>query len=138
MIGQTSSLTYSDTVLVDTMLNVVGFGSDSADTNIQVFHNDGSGTCTKIDLGSSFPANRSAGSALTTMYSFQLYNGYNGNVLYKATNNETGASVEGTISTNLPATTQGLNFVASRCMGGSGGLTNSGQFDLGILGVYSI
>lgn len=138
MMGQTTSLTYSDVVNVDTMLNVIGFGSDSADTNLQVFHNDGSGTCTKIDLGSSFPANRSAGSALTAMYSLELYNGYDGNVLYKATNNETGVSVEGTISTNLPATTQGLNFIASRCMGGGGGVTNSGQFDLGMLGVYSI
>jgi hypothetical protein len=138
MMGQTSSLTYSDTVLVDTMVNVIGFGSDSADTNIQVFHNDATGTCTKIDLGSSFPANRSAGSALTAMYSFELYNDYSGNVLYKAVNNETGVSVEGTISTNLPLSTQGLNFVASRCMGGGGGTTNSGQFDLGLLGVYSI
>lgn len=138
IMGQTSSLTYSDTVLVDTMVNVIGFGSDSADTNIQVFHNDATGTCTKIDLGSSFPANRSAGSALTAMYSFELYNDYSGNVLYKAVNNETGVSVEGTISTNLPLSTQGLNFVASRCMGGGGGTTNSGQFDLGLLGVYSI
>ena len=134
----TSSMTYNDVTQVDTMLNVIGFGSDSADTNIQVFHNDGSGTCTKIDLGSSFPANRSAGSALTTMYSFELYSDYSGNVLYKAVNDETGVSVEGTISTNLPATTQGLNFVASRCMGGGGGTTNSGQFDLGLLGVYSL
>lgn len=138
MVGQTTSLTYSDTVLVDTMVNVIGFGSDSADTNIQVFHNDATGTCTKIDLGSSFPANRSAGSSLTAMYSFELYNDYSGNVLYKAVNNETGVSVEGTISINLPATTQGLNFIASRCMGGAGGVTNSGQFDLGLLGVYSI
>jgi hypothetical protein len=138
MMGQTTDLTYSDTVLVDTMTNVIGFGSESSDTNIQVFHNDGSGTCTKVDLGASFPANRTGGAALTTMYSFELYNDYSGNVLYKATNNETGVSVEGTLSTNLPATTQGLNFVASRCMGGGGGLTNSGQFDLGKLGVYSL
>lgn len=138
MMGQTTDLTYSDTVLVDTMLNVIGFGSDSADANINVFHNDSTGTCTKIDLGASFPANRSSGAALTTMYSFQLYNDYSGNVIYKAINNETGVSVEGTLSTNLPASTQGLNFVASRCMGGGGGITNSGQFDLGKLGVYSL
>lgn len=138
MMGQTTDLTYSDTVLVDTMVNVIGFGSDSADTNINVFHNDATGTCTKFDLGSSFPANRSAGSALTTMYSFELYNDYSSNVWYKATNNETGVSVEGVLTTNLPLTTQGLNFVASRCMGGGGGITNSGQFDLGKLGVYSL
>lgn len=138
MMGQTTDLTYSDVTLVDTMVNVIGFGSDSADTNIQVFHNDATGTCTKIDLGASFPSNRTGGAALTAMYSFKLYSDYSGNVLYKATNNETGVVVEGTISTNLPSTTQGLNFVASRCMGGGGGLTNSGQFDLGKLGVYSL
>jgi hypothetical protein len=53
-------------------------------------------------------------------------------------NNETGAVAMGTITTNLPAPTQGLNFFASRAMGGGGGITNSGQFDLMRLGVYSL
>lgn len=138
MYGSTSSLTYSDTVTVDSMINLVGFGSDASDTNLQLMYNDATGTASRIDLGSSFPSNRSSGAALTSMYSLELYNGYDGNVIYKATNNETGFTVQGTISTNLPSTTQGLNFIASRCMGGAGGVTNSGQFDLGILGVYSI
>lgn len=139
MMGQTTDLTYSDVTLVDTMVNIIGVGSDSADTNLQIFHNDATGTATKIDLGANFPANRSAGAALTTMYSVTIYNDNNSSdVLYQVTNNETGDSVEGTISTNLPLSTQGLNFVASRCMGGGGGLTNSGQFDLGKLGVYSL
>ena len=75
MIGQTTDLTYSDSVTVASMLNVIGVGSDAADANLQVFHNDGSGTCTKVDLGANFPANRTAGAALTTTYSIELYNG---------------------------------------------------------------
>ena len=38
------------------LANCYVFGMDSADTNIQVMHNDANvGTCTKIDLGSDFP-----------------------------------------------------------------------------------
>lgn len=137
MAGQTTDLAYTDTVLVSSLINCFGVGSDSADTNLQIFYNDGTGTCTKIDLGANFPANRTAGSALTTVYSIELFNPPNTtSVLYRVTNKETGSVAQGTLSSDLPATTQGLNFFASRCMGA--GVTNTGQFDLLILGVYSI
>jgi hypothetical protein len=136
--GGTADLGYSDSITVASLLNIIGVGSDT-DTNLQIFHNDGSGTATKIDLGDNFPANRSAGAALTTSYSVELYNApASTSVLYRVTNNETGAVATGTLTTDLPANTQGLNFFASRCMGGAGGVTNSGQFDLAILGVYSL
>jgi len=135
--GSTADLTYSDTVLVSSLINCIGVGSDSADTNLQIFYNDGTGTASKIDLGANFPANRTAGSALTTVYSVELYNApASTSVLYRVTNKETGVVAQGTLSSDLPATTQGLNFFASRCMGA--GITNTGQFDLLILGVYSI
>ena len=135
--GQTTDLTYSDSILVETMTNVIGVGSDALDTNLQVFHNDATGTCTKVDLGANFPANRTSGSALTTTYSIELYNANGGNtIIYRVTNNETGSIAEGTLSTNLPLSTQGLNFCASRCMGA--GITNTGQFDISVLGVYSL
>ena len=137
MQGATTDLAYSDSILVSSLINCIGVGSDSADTNLQIFHNDGTGTATKIDLGANFPANRTAGSALTTVYSIELLNTSNSSsVLYRVFNKETGNSVQGTVSTNLPLGTQGLNFFASRCMGA--GITNTGQFDLLILGVYSL
>jgi hypothetical protein len=137
MAGQTTDLAYTDTVLVSSLINCFGVGSDSADTNLQIFHNDGTGTCTKIDLGANFPANRTAGSALTTVYSIELFNAPNTtSVLYRVTNKETGAIAQETLSSDLPLGTQGLNFFASRCMGA--GITNTGQFDLLILGVYSL
>jgi hypothetical protein len=137
MMGQTSDLTYSDSVTVASMLNVIGVGSDAADTNLQLFHNDGAGTCTKVDLGANFPANRTAGAAFTTTYSIELYNGNSSNdIIYRVINNESGDIAEGIISSNLPLHTQGLNFTASRCMGA--GITNTGQFDLILLGVYSL
>jgi hypothetical protein len=137
MQGATTDLAYSDTILVSSLINCIGVGSDSADANLQIFHNDGTGTATKIDLGANFPANRTAGSALTTVYGIELFNAPNSSsVLYRVVNKETGNSVQGTVSTNLPLGTQGLNFFASRCMGA--GVTNTGQFDLLILGVYSL
>jgi len=137
MQGATTDLAYSDSILVSSLINCIGVGSDSADANLQVFHNDGTGTATKIDLGANFPANRTAGSAMTTVYSIELFNTPNSSsVLYRVVNKETGNSVQGTVSTNLPLGTQGLNFFASRCMGA--GVTNTGQFDLLILGVYSL
>lgn len=137
MIGQTTDLTYTDSVTVASMNNIIGVGSDAADTNLQIFHNDNTASCTKVDLGASFPANRTAGAAMTTTYKIELYNAFNSTtVLYRVTNNETGATAEGTLSSNLPADTQGLNFCASRCMGTA--ITNTGQFDLTTLGVYSL
>ena len=137
MAGSTTDLTYTDAVTVATLTNIIGVGSDAADSNLQVFYNDATGTATKIDLGSLFPANRTAGSASTTIYSVILYNApTSNNVSYRVTNKETGDYTEGTITTNMPANTQGLTFFASRCMGTP--VTGTGQFDLYKLGVYSL
>ena len=126
------------TLAVSSLTNIIGIGSDASDTNLQVIYNDGTGTASKIDLGSSFPANRTSGAALTTVYSIQLYNEPGtSTVLYEVINRETGAVARGTLTSDLPASSQLLNFFASRSMGGGGGITNSGQFDLLKLGVYS-
>ena len=135
--GSTADLTYTDSVLVSSLINCIGVGSDSADSNLQIFYNDGTGTASKIDLGASFPANRTSGAAMTTIYSVVLYNApSSSNVIYQVINKETGATTTGTLSSDLPASTQGLNFFASRCMGTA--ITNTGQFDLTVLGVYSL
>ena len=135
--GSTADLTYSDTVLVSSLINCIGVGSDSADVNLQVFYNDGTGTASKIDLGANFPANRTSGAAMTTVYSIEIYNPNGSNtVYYKVINKETGATARGTLTTDLPTTTQGLNFFASRCMGTA--ITNTGQFDLLKMGVFSL
>jgi hypothetical protein len=127
------------TLLVSSLTNIIGIGSDNGDANLHVIHNDSSGTANKIDLGSNFPANRTSGSALTTIYSIQLYNEPgSSNVLYEVINQENGSVANGTLTTNLPSSNLLLNFFASRAMGSGGGITNSGQFDLMKLGVYSL
>ena len=47
-----------------------------------------------------------------------------------------GPIATGTVSTDLPATSQALNLYASRCMSVTS-VTNTGQFDLMKLGVFS-
>lgn len=138
MAGVTTDLTYTDTILVSSMQNIIGIGSDALDANLQVFTNDTTGSATKIDLGSNFPANRTSGSASTTIYQIQIYNPVgSSSVYYRVNNLETGNSAEGTLTTDLPALTQGLNFFASRVMGTP--LTNSGEFYLyNKFGVYSV
>lgn len=137
MAGQTTDLGYSDSVLVSSLVNIIGVGSENGDANLQMFHNDATGTATKVDLGANFPANRTAGAALTTVYSIELYNdSASTDVKYCVRNKETGDIAMGTLNSNLPLHTQGLNFFASRCMGA--GVTNTGQFDLLTLGTYSL
>ena len=122
------------------LLNIIAFANDSGDANLQIMHNDASGTATKTDLGASFPSNRTAGAAITTIYSCYLYNApASSNVIYRIVNKETGVVAQGTLSTNLPASTVGLNFFGARTMGTSGGgVNNTGQFDVYRLGVYSL
>jgi hypothetical protein len=45
------------------LTDVVGIGFDSADANLQWMHNDAAGTCTKVDLGATFP--KPSGAALS-------------------------------------------------------------------------
>ena len=137
--GQTTDLAYGTVsgTLVSALTNIVGVGSENGDANLSVFHNDATGTATKVDLGVGFPSNRTVGAISTTVYSIQLYNDcMSTDVKYEVKNNETGAVANGTISTNLPLTSQGLNFFASRCMSVTS-VTSTGQFDLSKLGVYS-
>jgi len=54
-VGMSSVVSAPTDVEPSSLTNMIGMGWDSADTNIQIMTNDGSGTATKIDLGSNFP-----------------------------------------------------------------------------------
>ena len=86
-----------------TLTDMIGIGYDSADANVQMMHNDGSGVATKIDLGAAFPrpvAN------FTEWYDLTLFSppGTTQLVGYRVINKKTGAVAEGVVTTNLPAT----------------------------------
>jgi hypothetical protein len=86
----------TSTALVD----CCGFAVDSTDTNFQVMHNDPTGGCTKVDLGSNFPARNAA----TDFYLGEFFSTPNqGSIDYILTNLTSGAApATGNISTNLP------------------------------------
>ena len=125
--SSTTALTISSTALVEQLTNVIGIGSDALDTNLQIFYNDGTGTCTKIDLGSNFPANRTAGLSLGDFYTFELFNpNGSGTVFYRAISLQNSTTVEGSITTNIPDITTPLAMQAARTSGSS---SNNCSFD---------
>jgi hypothetical protein len=94
--------------LVDnsSLTNFIGIGSDASDLNLQIFHNDATGTATKIDLGVNFPANRTVGASLDKFYVFEMYNeAHTTMVKYRITDRVTGNTTQGEIKTDLPAET---------------------------------
>ena len=112
--------TLSNTVDNSSLLNFIGVGSDAADTNLQVFYNDGVGTASKIDLGVNFPANRTAGAALNNFYVFEMYNAPGTtSVKYRITERSTGNTAQGTLTTDLPLDNVLLGIQAIRTNGAS-------------------
>lgn len=83
------------------LTNCIFVGWDSADTELQIMHNDASLTCTKIPLGSDFPSN-----STTAVYEFMMFAPPNGSsVFYRVVRLDTGDVAEGEITTDLPAST---------------------------------
>ena len=116
--GMRGSVAAPTDVNPSTLTNLCGMGYDAADTNIQFMYNDGSGTATKVDLGASFPkptADR------TTVYEVALFAppGTTQSLSYEVRNLGTGALATGTVTTDLPATTQLLAPYAYMSVGGT-------------------
>ncbi|MDP1963353.1 MAG: hypothetical protein Q8K93_14240, partial [Reyranella sp.] len=82
------------------LVDCIFLGKDSTDLNLQIMHNDASGTCTKVDLGASFPAD----TANLDWYELRLVlNTDLVTVSYSVENKTTGVLAEGTLATNLPS-----------------------------------
>jgi len=98
-----------------TFTDVVFVGADTTDTNLQVMHNDSAGTCTKVDLGASFPANSNA----VDMYevTFKFNSGASRSVDYTVTNLVSGAAATGSLTTNLPTAGTSVNYAIYRNTG---------------------
>lgn len=84
------------------LVSMIGVGTDAADTNLQIMHNDGSGTATKVDLGANFPDHTLSVDA----YELVLFCAPSASTVdWIVTRLNTGDVASGTISTNLPAST---------------------------------
>jgi hypothetical protein len=97
------------------LTNSAFFGADTTDANMQVMHNDGSGTCTKVDCGASFPANSNS----VNMYEYIVHDvpGATREIRFTIRDVQTGAEFTHTATTNLPATGQIAIPVAYRNTG---------------------
>jgi hypothetical protein len=83
------------------LTNIIGVGWDSADTSLQIMHNDASGTATKVSLGATFPSNNN-----TIVYELVLFAPSNGSsVGYRLKRLDTDQDTSGSITTDLPANT---------------------------------
>lgn len=83
------------------LADIIGIGADAVDTELQIFCNDGSGTATKFDCGSNFPAR-----STTAVYELDLYCPRGGaSIFCRVIRVDTGDITETTFSTNLPTTT---------------------------------
>ena len=102
--GLSANITFGNVTLTS-RVNVIGFGWDAAtDSNVQILHNDGAGNIVKVDLGSNFPANDGV-----TLYDLQIIVTPNqGGFTYKVTNVSTGLTITNSVSSEVPAGTQGL------------------------------
>ena len=97
--GLTSS-TAALTSVTTSLTNLVGICQLAGSTNMQIIHNDASGTATTVDLGASFPCNVSNLYEITFACSPNSSTiGYQIKIL--GTNTET----NGTLSTDLPVNT---------------------------------
>lgn len=97
-------LPISSTTTLQSQPNIIGIGSDAGDTNLHIFHNGGTPTATKIDLGSNFPANKASAVANGEAYQLYLFNEFGSNsVEYRVRRLSNGFEVSGTIVSNLPA-----------------------------------
>lgn len=102
-VGMGASTAAPTDVQPSSIVNILGFGWDAADTNIQWMNNDGSGTATKTDLGANFPvptADR------TKVYEAAIFVAPNGSTIYyEFTDLATGNVATGSVTTDIPTNT---------------------------------
>lgn len=83
------------------MLNLLGVGADSGDTNYSFIHNDGSGTATKVALGADFP--KAAGNNVYEMHINCPPNSTTVDWSCHRLDDPTKTPIFGTFSTDMPA-----------------------------------
>jgi hypothetical protein len=89
------------------LTNFVGMAYDAGGTTWKIMHNDGSGTCTIIDLGANFPVAANEGYILT----LDIAPGVTNSLTYYVERMGTAFTATGTITTNLPAENQRLGWL---------------------------
>lgn len=114
--GMATQTTAPTDVQPSTQVNMIGVGYDSADVNIQVMHNDATGTAVKIDTGIVVPTANA-----TDIIAVNIFSGPAGASIGVTVMNETtGARFDASISSaDIPALTLGLAPRAFLSAGGT-------------------
>lgn len=114
--GIRASVAAATDVNPSTLTNIIGLGHDSGDTNMQIIHNDASGTATKIDLGSNFPI---PSSDATSFYRLKLWCDPNAaGINYSVDRMDVPFSASGVLSSDIPSNT---TFLTLNCYASAGG-----------------
>jgi hypothetical protein len=126
LVGSTTSPTDTEP---SARVNQIGMGWDAADTNIQFMHGDGTGACTKIDLGASFPVPTVD---RQEVYEIAMFSppGTTQSVTYRIRNLRTGAEATGTVTTDIPSTSSLLNHYLHMSVGGTSSVIGVCLFSL--------
>lgn len=107
------SSTSVSTTLNAALTNCLLLGADAGMTNLRIFHNDGSGAATQIDLGANFPT-----PSATAAYEYCFYappgQTY---VRYMVRRLDTRFVAEGTIAADIPSQTQPLGHRVEAMVG---------------------
>jgi hypothetical protein len=128
--GMIASVSAPTDVEPSTLTDIIGMGWDGGDTNIQVMHNDSSGTATKIDLGASFPKPTVDA---TNMYELALFARPNGDVDYEVRELLTSNVATGTITTDKSSQAQRMTIMGYTSAGG----VNAVRSKFGFVQYYS-
>ena len=134
--NSTVLLPISSVVSVEAQSNIFGVGSDVADTNLQIFFNDSTGSATKIDLGNQFPKGKTIAVPFQSMYLIELYLATNATTAYyRVTNLFSNVVAEGSVNTNLP--TAPINTIP-QVVRTSGSTSQNISMDIGYLTLASL
>lgn len=114
-VGVTNSTSAPTDVEPASLVNMVGFGWDAADTIAQIYCNDGSGTASKVSTGWAIPTTDRA-----AMYRVEVSCAAGAaGIGYLVTDLVTGLTVSGTLTTDIPSGTTGLTPRAYASVGGT-------------------
>lgn len=119
--GMTQSVVAPTDVNPSTQVSVFGIGYDDTDANLQFMHNDGSGTCTKIDLGSNFAVPTSDRTSFWRLIAYAKANTQE--VFYKVVDMVDGDTYVGSVNTNLPQKTDIFGPRGYTSVGGTSSVT---------------
>ena len=101
--GMTQSIANPTDAQPSAQISCFGIGYDAEDANLQFMHNDASGTCTKVDLGSNFPVPTSDRSSFWRLIMYSPSNTQQ--VYYKVIDMLDGDVYTGVATTDLPSKT---------------------------------